>query len=191
MEFRTIYLNGLDLDNAALLGVAWRQIEKDGARESLFYDGTIKTEREFFAETLRPGTLPFIVLGGAEIAAFCWINGITSRMGRTHFFISRKFRGRKLREPIGRNFFRYILARKDAAGHLFDCLYGITPVSNPLAWRAALACGWERRGEIPNACYIARRGESEAGVITCATREILGIGENGEAGPIWSYTKGS
>lgn len=188
-NFHILYLNRLSAVSPGMLVSVWGRIGKDGIYERLFYDGAIRTESEFLYEMVKPGVLPFVVMGNGEIAAFSWLCDITSRMARTHFFISRPYQGRRLRIEIGRHLYSYILTRKDQAGYLFDCLYGITPKSNPLAWKAACSCGWQKCGEIPNACFIDQKRSSEAGVITCATREILAIDPEDQAEARWSYTQ--
>lgn len=186
-KFSILYLDCANQAATGLMRAVWENILRDRLKDSLFYDGSVATAEGFIAEVLRPGSLPFVILGNDEIAALSWLNCITGRMARTHFAIFRKFQGRKLHVSIGRNLYAYILTRKDAAGYMFDCLYGITPLSNPLAWKAALDCGWQKTGEIPQACFMASRGASETGVITCATREILGINDGRERTAKWEF----
>lgn len=158
-----------------MLGAVFDKAREEGILESLFYDGSVKTGDEFIKEVLRPGSLPFVVMGDGELAACSWLNQIAGRTARVHYAIFRKFHGRRIHQSIGKHLYGYILTRKDAGGHMFDCLYGITPAINPLAWKAALACGWKKTGILPQSCFIEAEGKSVAGIITCATRETLGI----------------
>lgn len=186
MKFCILFADMEDRDIAqALLWDVWACMKRDKLVERVFYDGNVGSGAEFREHLLRPGSLPFVVLADCEIAACSWLNCIEGRAARTHFVIFRKFWGRRWRCEIGRRLYSYILTRKDGMGYLLDCLYGITPANNPLAWKAALSCGWERGGEIAKACYIAKEGKSVNGIVTCATREILGI-EDGYAGDaVW------
>lgn len=182
--FATLFLDSEEWAGN-ILARAYELIVGQGLLDSLFYDGSIACYAHFERELIRPGSLTFAVVRDGEIAALAWFNGITSKMARTHFVIFRNYWGRKNRIRIGRQFFSYILTLEYGGRHMFDCLFGITPVNNPLAWKAAIACGWQERGIIPNACYMARDGKSIDGVLTCATRGILGINESEKRDAAW------
>lgn len=184
-KFNILYLDKDSLEAGVILEAVWCRIYEDGLSKSLFYDGSVMTLGEFTREIMRHGSLPFAVFCNGEIAAFSWLNCITGKMARTHFVVFKKFWGRRLHENMGRHLYEYILTRKDGFGYLFDCLYGLTPVSNKLAWKAAMRCGWKKIGEIPRACFMASDKKSETGILTCATREIMGIGEDQEMEWIW------
>ena len=184
-QFSALYLEGQNPAAQGILEAAFRQIVEEGLLESLFYDGTVNSRDHFLDVVLRPGTLPFVVMCKEQIAALTWLNCIEGRAARVHFVIFRKFWGRKTHRRIGWNLYRYILSRQDEAGYLFDCLYGVTPETNLLAWRAAIKCGWKLAGTIPARCFIAASAESVGGVVTSATREILGIAEGEEVPARW------
>lgn len=186
-RFSIFYLTNSNPAAVSLMESVWHKALHEKLQDRIFHDGTVKTVDEFVAEILRPGSLPFVVLCNGEIAACSWLNCITNRTARTHFVIFRDYWGKDLHKNIGQNTYAYILTRKDKMGYLFDCLYGVTPKSNPLAWKAALDCGWQRVGELPNGCYMAGKGRSEPGIITCATREILGIEEGSNRSALWVF----
>lgn len=183
-EYAILYLDIRKGESGRVLDAVWRELLADRLEKKVFYDGSVKSGADFRGEILRPGSLPFVVLRDGAIAAFCWLNNISGRMARTHFVIFRKAWGRKSHVLIGRHFFKYALTRKDGQGYLFDCLYGLTPEHNVLAWRASLDCGWRKVGIVPRACFVAGKG-SVNGVMVCATRDILGIGDE-ETGAIWA-----
>lgn len=172
-KFRINYLFGLNTSNVNALAHVFNLISKAGLIERVFYDGKIRREDAFIAEMLAPGTLPFLITDGDTVAAFSWLNDITSRMARTHFVILPEYWGKDTHKEIGSQLYGYILNCKDAGGYLFDCLYGIIPKSNLLAIKAALNCGWQKCGEIPKACYLAREGKSIAGILVYTTRAEL------------------
>lgn len=176
-RFAICYLPESNPATPGLLGAVYDGLVSDGLLNSLFHDGSVRTRDAFWDELIRPGCLPFVVMQGGEVAACSWLNNIHGRAAQTHFVIFRRFWGRRLHESIGRHLYRYILTRQDDQGHLFDCLYGITPENNALAWRAALRCGWRRSGLIPHYCLMSDTGESVSGVVTVATREFLGISD--------------
>lgn len=175
MKHAILYLNAQHPATIGLLGHVFDKMAAEGLLARVFYDGTVRTREQFLADVLRPGSLPFVIMAGEEVACFTWLNSIEGRAARAHFVIFRKFWGRKTRIPLGRNFYRYVLSIRDADGCLFDCLYGITPENNPLAWKAALQSGWKLIGTIPNCVFLADRRKSVGGVVTAATREILGV----------------
>lgn len=183
--FAALYINKTLPVAPGLLGHVFDRIVEDGLLASLFYDGGVRTRDEFLDEMSRPGTLPFVVMRGKDVAAFSWFNCILGRSARAHFAIFREFWGRKIRVSLGRNFYRYVLSRKDAEGHLFDCVYGITPENNPLAWKTALQSGWRLIGTIPSCVFLADTKMSVGGVVTAATREILGIAEGEVVEATW------
>lgn len=184
-KFTALYVDKALPIAPGLLGHVFDKVVEDGLLASLFYDGSVRTKDEFLDEVLRPGTIPFVVMYGKDVAAFSWLNDIQDRSARAHFVIFRKFWGRRTRIPLGRNFYKYVLSIRDAAGYLFDCVYGITPESNPLAWKAALQSGWRLIGSIPNRVFLADTGKSAGGVVTAATREILGVVEGEMVEATW------
>lgn len=183
MKQAIFYLDMNKFETRGLLYEVWERLEADKLLESLFYDGTTGSWPEFADEILRPGCLPFVIFRDEELAAFTWLNCISSRMARTHFAVFRKFHGRKIHGQISRHTYSWLLTRKDAKGYLFDCIYGITPEPYRLVIRAAQRCGWKLCGEIPNACYMAGNRHSVGGVLLCATREILGL--EGQVEAVW------
>lgn len=179
------YIDWRQEDAADFMEMSWRRLAGERLAASLFYDGSVACAAEFRKELLRPGCLPFAVFQNGDLAALSWLNGINGRMARTHFVIFRDFWGRQNHIGIGKHLYRYILGCRDGGGHLFDCLCGVTPHTNRLAIRAALACGWRKIGALPRACFLTDRGESVDGVLTCATREILGMNEDETVEAAW------
>lgn len=184
-KYVALYVDNMLPNAHGMLGDVYDRIVGDRLLEVLFYDGSVCTRDDFLHEMLKPGTLPFVVMRGESLACFSWLNEIQGRAARTHVVLFRKFWGRKLCGVIGRNLYRYLLSLRDENGFLFDCLYGITPENNPLAWKAALRCGWRLVGTIPNRVFLADENKSTGGVVTVATREFLGISEGNFGGALW------
>lgn len=168
------YIDYLKPDSCDLLDEIWEKLVADRLWRALFYDGSVTDFSSFRKEIGRPGCLPFAVYGMGRLAMFSWLNNLQNRTARSHFVVFREFWGRAKRLRLGRFLYDYILTRRDDDGYILDCLYGITPATYQLAIRAVLASGWVRCGVIPNVCYMADVNEHVDGVITCATREILG-----------------
>lgn len=184
-KYVALYVDIMRPNAPGILGNVYDKIVRDRLLGILFYDGSVHAKDEFLHEMFKPGTLPFVVIHGEELACFSWLNEIQGRAARTHVVLFRKFWGRKLCGVIGHNLYRYLLSLRDESGFLFDCLYGITPENNPLAWKAALRCGWRLVGTIPNRVYLADENKSTGGVVTVATREFLGISEGNFGGALW------
>lgn len=185
MRFSLIYLDGKLPFVPGLLGAVHARIRAEGLLSRLFYDGTATTPDAFTELILRPGTLPFAVMADRDMAAFVWCQATQPRTARAHFVVFRRFWGRETRLALSRRVFRYLLTRRDAEGHLFDCLYGVTPEDNPLAWKAALQCGWRKVGVIPRFVWLAARGETVGGVITAVTRDMLGLTDEDDTEAVW------
>ncbi|WP_297215382.1 hypothetical protein [uncultured Desulfovibrio sp.] len=184
-HFAILYLPCQQPHVVGILRAVYDKICTECLRDRLFYDGSARSCDAFLDEMLRPGCLPFVVMADQEPAAFAWCNHLEIRAARVHFVIFRKFWGRKCRTDMGRRFFRYLLTLRDTDGYLFDCLYGVTPESHPLAWKAALETGWRHVGIIPHFVFLADRQESVGGVITAVNRQALGMAENATGEARW------
>lgn len=182
--FTVLYVDRSWQTAHVVISSVYDRIMEDGLLGSLFYDGTVRSREDFLKEVSQDGVLPFAVMDGKEVAAFCWLNHLTVGAARAHYVVFREYWGRHTRE-MGKHLFRYILSRKDERGYLFDCIYGITPENNPLAWRAAVKSGWEKVGYLPSFCRMAD-GTSVGGVITSATRDILGIADDEIVEAVWA-----
>lgn len=177
--YNMLYMHHADTEHLplfqAMLRNAWDRMEREGTRAQVFHDGAIATAEDMVGALLRPGVIPIAAFDEAtgDMAALAWLNGHEWRAARGHFVLFRKYWGRKKSVPLGQSIFAYLLGLKDAGGYLFDVLLGITPASNPMAWRRSLECGAELIGTIPRFCFMAERGESIDAVAVAVTRESL------------------
>lgn len=185
MKHAILYLDAQQPGTPELLGHVFDKMTTEGLLKRVFYDGTVRTKEKFIADVLRPGSLPFVIMAGNEIACFTWLNSIEGRSARGHFTFFRKFWGHRNSVPMGRRYFRYALSRRDTEGYLFDSIVGITPQDNLLSWKFALECGCVMVGTIPRFLYMAEAGKSVDAVAVAATRESMGVrpGEVTEA--VW------
>lgn len=185
MKRAILYLNAQQPGAIGLLGHVFDKMAAEGLLTRVFYDGTVRTREQFLADVLRPGSLPFVIMAGEEVACFTWLNSIEGRAARGHFTFFRKFWGRKNSVPIGRRYFRYALSRRDADGYLFDCIVGVTPRDNPLSWKFALECGCDIVGTIPAFLYMADTRTSVDAVAVAATREGMGVKDGEVTEAVW------
>lgn len=184
-RFSLIYLDEKLPFVPGVLGAVHDRICAEGLLPRLFHDGAARTRDAFAEVILRPGSLPFVLMADGDMAAFVWCQITQPRTARVHFVVFRRFWGRATRLALSRRVFRYLLTRRDADGHLFDSLYGVTPENNPLAWKAALQCGWRKVGVIPRFVWLAERGETVGGVITAVTRDMLGLTDEDDTEAVW------
>lgn len=174
-EYLPVYIDYRAASATGQLAEVWQALEADRLWQPLFYDGAVKDFAAFMKEMARPGCLPFAVYADGKLAMFSWLNHIQGKTARAHFVVFRQFWGKERRISLGKFLYDYLLSAKDGHGYLFDCLYGITPATYKLAIKAVLASGWAQCGVIPAICWLDDRQEWVAGVVSCATREILGI----------------
>lgn len=107
-----------------------------------------------------------------QLVGFAWYDAFAAKscFGHVVFFKDAWGRARQ----YGKQVYRQLLSYSDGMGFLFDCVMGLTPVNNPLAWKGAVACGASKIGVIPKALFDAESGESMDAVLTVATRKIIG-----------------
>lgn len=175
--YLAIYIDYTKPECECQLAEVWAALEDERLWKRLFYDGRVADFESFKKEIARPGCLPFVVYGMGRLAMFAWLNHLYEGTARSHFVVFREFWGREKRISLGRFLYDYILSLRDSDGYVLDCLYGITPATYTLAIKAVLASGWQMCGRLDNACYLAQNREYVPGVITCATRQILGLEE--------------
>lgn len=175
MAYRMVYLDGTNNreDSAQMLLSVWGKMVADNTCRVTLNDGTITSRDEFVSALLRPGSLPYIAIDDdrARIAACAWLNCIEGRMSRGHFVVFREYWGRKTSSQIMRFMLHSVLHYRDGDGYLFDTVLGITPASNPLAWKLILKSGGEYIGTIPHA--VSHGETTEDGIMTATTRESL------------------
>ncbi len=184
-KFVVLYMDRTAPGTPDALGSVFDRIVEDGLLHNLFVDNPIRTRDRFIEEMLVPGTLPLVVTCEDDMAGFSWFNRIQGKSASSHFVVFRRFWGRKTRIPLVRRFSRYMLSLRDGDGHLFDCLYGVTPGNNPLAWKVGIQSGWRMIGTIPNRIFLADEGKSVDGVVTAVTREILGMTGEESVEAVW------
>ncbi len=150
----------------------WRRMEEDGLTRATFYDGSVTTADGLVHELLECGALSFALFWEGYLCGASWFNRFEGRAARGHFVLFRAVWGHARTIPIGRGIFSTVLGLKDARGHFFDVVLGLTPEFS-LSWRLALRCGARLVGRIPGGVYLEAERRSAAGVLVAATRESL------------------
>ena len=177
MQDSRLHMHYLGDTNAErnLLRAIYGRLKSEKTLSCTYYDGTIRSEDEFLADILKPGSLPFLIFWEGRQAGFCWFNTVRGKSAYGHFVFFRDFWGHQTTCQMGRAIFSRVLTFKDQQGYLFDVLLGMTPRKNTLAWRPALLCGARRIGVIPYGIFDAANGKSADAMLVAVTRDSLGI----------------
>ena len=186
--YRILYLGRkLELTEPAL-EMLWAKIQADGLAETLFYDGSVRSEYDFICSMMNRNTCPYLVTCDGKFALFSWLNGAEGRAMRIHFTMFKEsWGGKRNAVDVARHFVSYVLTLKDADGYLLDALYGLTPTSNRLACRFVQRAGMDKIGILPNAVSLFfNENRTDNALVTCATRESLGIGPDGNVEATWN-----
>ena len=166
------YLNYLDHESEHIVRHVQMRLVEEGLLKSTLYGMHDRSVDAFVALVLRNGTLPYLLMDSKQLVGFAWYDAFAAKscFGHVVFFKDAWGRARQ----YGKQVYRQLLSYSDGMGFLFDCVMGLTPVNNPLAWKGAIACGASKIGVIPKALFDAESGESMDAVLTVATRKIIG-----------------
>ena len=166
------YLNYLDSDSELVVRCVYMRMKDENLLKSTLYGMHNKSVDAFVSLVLRNGTLPYLLMDGKRVIGFAWYDAFAAKSCIGHVVFFREAWGNA--RQFGKQVYRQLLSYNDGMGFLFDCVMGLTPINNPLAWRGAVACGASKIGVIPKALFDAENGESIDAVLTVATREIIG-----------------
>ena len=166
------YLNYLDHESEQIVRHVHMRLVEEGLLKSTLYGMQDRSVDAFVSLVLRSGTLPYLLMDSKQLVGFAWYDAFAAKscFGHVVFFKDAWGRARQ----YGKQVYRQLLSYSDGMGFLFDCVMGLTPVNNPLAWKGAIACGASKIGVIPKALFDAESGESMDAVLTVATRKIIG-----------------
>ena len=166
------YLNYLDHESERIVRHVHMRLAEEGLLKSTLYGMQDRSVDAFVSLVLRSGTLPYLLMDSKQLVGFAWYDAFAAKscFGHVVFFKDAWGRARQ----YGKQVYRQLLSYSDGMGVLFDCVMGLTPVNNPLAWKGAIACGASKIGVIPKALFDAESGESMNAVLTVATRKIIG-----------------
>ena len=166
------YLNYIDHESEQIVRLVHMRLAEEVLLKSTLYGMHDRSVDAFVALVLRNGTLPYLLMDCKQLVGFAWYDAFAAKscFGHVVFFKDAWGRARQ----YGKQVYRQLLSYRDGMGFLFDCVMGLTPVNNPLAWKGAVACGASKIGVIPKALFDAESGESMDAVLTVATRKIIG-----------------
>lgn len=186
-EYKILFIGADSAFSDWVLSCVWEKIIADNLVSTVFYDGSCSTQEEFLASMKDKSNIPFIVFrkDDASIPMFLWLNGVEGRAMRAHFTLFRDSWGaRRHATDMAHHVITWLLTRKDERGHLWDTIYGMTPMRNRLACRFILRAGMRVVGVLPNAASIAN-GSVDDILITYATRTTFGLQDDSIVEGIW------
>lgn len=163
----------LDLDVVEYL---WSMISNDPAARLIFrkMDITDTTSLERFVNDAK--NIILIGMYDNKLCVFGWLNNTELKTAHVHFVTFKdSYRGvNKLTcEKIIQELL-YIKGGPDKGGrYLFNCLIGMTPVTNKLACRFVKSTGFVEVGVVPQSDIDPLTGEAVDCMMTYCTREVL------------------
>lgn len=171
-DFFMQYLNYLDSGSELVARCVYMRMEDENLIKPTLYGMHNKSFEAFVALVLRNGTLPYLLMDGKRLVGFAWYDAFAAKSCIGHVVFFKEAWGNA--RQFGKQIYKQLLSYRDEVGFLFDCVIGLTPINNPLAWKGAIACGALKIGVVPKALFDAESGESIDAVLTVATREIIG-----------------
>lgn len=175
MKIETIYYtkyDGIRNFPDSFLENIFLQICYDYNLDKVFHDGYIRSTSDFVDFCKSSNVLCFMVYADEKLVGFVWLTNVT---GKTAFF-NFTFLGEvptRTKLKVGKQVVKDLLSTPSFVPDkfVFDSFFGLTPETNPVAWRFAQKCGFREVAKLPLACQVA--GESVDGYLTYVTREYL------------------
>lgn len=157
MEFYFNHADHLAKDEIAAM---YRNAKNAGVAESVFYDGEIENWGDFVGYMCHGNWLVQVKNEHNEEVGFFWLNGFMGRTAMIHFCVY-DLRGEDALE-LGRQTVEWVTTKTNAA----RVLYGITPKVYRHVFPFITGLGFEIVGELPEACFIARKNKYYPGVLS-------------------------
>lgn len=151
----------------------WKQFQEDKLNSILFYDGEMQDYSAFAAWlSAKDKDARFIASDQGEIKALYWLNNPLGKSVMIHFcFLKSAFCEQK---EIGLYVVKSLLFCKDKqGGYVISALYGLTPKPYHHALSFIQKLGFSFVGELPEACYFARKNAFKTGIFSILTREQI------------------
>lgn len=150
----------------------WKQFQKDTLNPVLFYDGEMEDFPAFLAWLLAKDKDARFVAANGEIKALYWLNNPQGKSVMIHFcFLRNAFCEQR---EIGLYVVKSLLLCKDDKGEfVLSALYGLTPKPYRHALSYIRKLGFRLIGELPAACYFARKKNWKNGIISILTKEQI------------------
>lgn len=120
----------------------------DGTFETVFHDGTVKTEDDLLRLLKSPYNYPCFGLVNGSIRALAWLNEHHGNYATAHFCVFKESWGQDARD-IGKEVLSYWFSFPGTNGPLFDVILGVTPSEYKHVIRFIKSIGFTIVGEVP------------------------------------------
>lgn len=139
-----------------VLAKVWSQLNEEGRAEVVFYEGGVKSLKDWFEYIKRPSNyFVFVVDSERKRVVFAaWLNKLSGHIAYSHFFGLGPYN-----PEMGRAVIRYWKSMG-----LPLLLIGIIPESNDPAIKLAQNLGYKKAGAIPRFCHLVDEGAYAPGV---------------------------
>lgn len=156
-----------------ILYAFWKQFQEDKLNPVLFYDGEIADFSAFQTWiTAKDKDARFVADLDGEIKALYWLNNPLGKSVMIHFCFLRKAFCEQ--EEIGRYVVKSLLFCTDTKGeYVLSALFGLTPKPYRHALSFIQKLGFRLVGELPAACYFARKKTCKNGIVSILTKEQI------------------
>lgn len=151
----------------------WKQFQEDRLNPILFYDGGIEDFPAFRTWlAAKDKDARFVADLDGEIKALYWLNNPLGKSVMIHFCFLRKAFCKQ--EEIGLYVVKSLLFCTDAKGeYVLSALFGLTPKPYRHALSFIQKLGFCLMGELPAACYFARKKAYKNGIVSILTKEKI------------------
>lgn len=138
-----VQFDGIPTMRDSQIETLFHLMERDGTRKLVFYDGSIKTSKDFLAYMKSPQNVLLVAYEGEAPLAFGWLNHFEQNTAQAHFcFFAETWDGLSI--EIGK-----ALIGKSLGFFNLDMLIGHVPQWNTAAVKFAIKCGAKLLGDLP------------------------------------------
>ena len=142
------HIDGFNLNIDFLRGV-FKQMVNERQLDKVFYDGGVKTEKDFLQIFASPANLAVFSWYENDLAGMCWINEIQKDHCQAHYYFTKKAYGKVARKIAKEVMAYWFTFTNDDKKTLFKTILGITPAKNKLAVKFNKDIGMTDMGIIP------------------------------------------
>lgn len=168
--YKTLWAKKMPSEN---IYAFWKQFQEDNLNPVLFYDGEMEDFSAFLTWlSAKDKDARFVADLNGEIKALYWLNNPLGKSVMIHFcFLRNAFCEQ---EEIGRYVVKSLLLCTDRNGeYVLSALYGLTPKPYRHALAFIQKLGFRLLGELPEACYFARKKAWKNGIVSILTKNQI------------------
>lgn len=148
----------------------YQKIKLDGTFDTVFYDGSVRSEDEFFGLLRSPENYPIFILVDGVIGGVAWFNDLFRNRATAHFCGFKEVWGKHSVE-MGKAALDYWFSftKKDGSPML-DVILGVTPSEFKHAIKFIQSLGFKIIGEVPKVSYHANTSKYSSATLSYIER---------------------